>query len=237
MIIIISGIVLNPRLRKILYVILWYIIYPQLVYMWLVSDVFQSPENLLMVSALVMSYFVGALDTYFRPLSDSISDDWETSTVYNLILLGLFIFHPFLVVLAFKENQMFIVSSFPLLNEAYVSVIGILLILIGGIVTVTGRAQLSRFGSGILQIEDDHSLITTGIYEYVRHPIYAGGLLGIIGIYLAFRSLLTLTAVTILYFLIMRHRIGFEEEMLIKEFGDEYKNYMKKTKKLIPYVY
>ena len=87
----ISGIGLNPRLRKILYVILWYIIYPQLVYIWLVSDVFQSPENLLMVSALVMSYFVGALDTYFRPFSDSISDDLDTNTVYNLILLGLFI--------------------------------------------------------------------------------------------------------------------------------------------------
>jgi len=205
--------------------------------MWLVSDVFQNPENLLMVSALVVSYLIGALDTYFRPFSDSISDDLDTNTVYNLILLGLFIFHPFLVVLAFKENQILIESYFPLWNEAYVSVTGILLIMIGGIVTVIGRAQISRFGSGILQIEDDHSLITTGIYEYIRHPIYAGGLLGIMGIYMAFRSLLTLTVVTILYFFIMRHRISFEEEMLLEEFGDEYKNYMKKTKKLIPYFY
>ena len=41
--------------------------------------------------------------------------------------------------------------------------------------------------------------------------------------------------VTIIYFLIMRHRRSYEEEMLIEEFGDQYTDYMKKTKEKIPY--
>jgi len=127
-------------------------------------------------------------------------------------------------------------SLFPVFPYG-VSVIGILFIILGGIVTVTGRAQLSRFGSGIIHIEDDHALITTGVYKYIRHPIYAGGLLGIVGIYMSFRSLLTLTSVTVIYFLIMRHRISYEEKMLIEEFGDQYTDYMKKTKKMIPSFY
>ena len=216
---------------------MWYIVYPQLVYLLLIPEVFYNQEYLLMLSALVVSYLVGVVDTYFRPFSDSIRDDWKETAVYNLILVGFFIFLPFLVVLAFRENQLFIVSSFPFWNNVQVSLTGILLIVLGGIVTATGRAQLSRFGSAIIHMEDGHALITTGIYQYIRHPIYAGGLLEIIGIYMSFRSLLTLITVTILYFLIMRHRINYEEELLIEEFDDQYRDYMKQTKKMIPYIY
>jgi protein-S-isoprenylcysteine O-methyltransferase Ste14 len=44
-------------------------------------------------------------------------------------------------------------------------------------------------------------------------------------------------AVTALYFVVIRHRLLFEERMLVEEFGDEYREYMQKTKRLIPYVY
>jgi len=203
----------------------------------LIPEVFYEQDYILMVSALVISYIVGFFDTYFRPFSDSISDDWASGVVYNLILVGFFLFLPFLVVLAFHEYQLFIVSSFPGWGSSIVSVVGILFIVLGGMVTVTGRAQLSSFGSGIIHIEDDHALITTGIYRHIRHPIYIGGLIVIFGIYMSFHSLLTLTAVTIIYFLIMGHRISYEEEMLIEKFGDQYTDYMKKTKKMIPYFY
>ena len=228
---------LNPTLRKILYVLLWYVIYPQLVYLWLIPEVFSNQEYVLMFYALIISYIVGVLDTYFRPFSDSISDDWASGVIYNLILVGLFLFHPFLVAVAFKEYQNFILTSFPIWGSTLVSMLGILFIILGGVVTVTGRAQLSRFGSGIIHIEEDHKLITTEIYGFIRHPIYAGGLLGIIGIYMSFHSLLTLTGVTVIYFLVMRHRINYEEEVLIEEFGDQYRDYMKKTKRMIPYIY
>jgi hypothetical protein len=154
---VIRGITMNPTVRKLLYVSLWYVVYPQLVYLWLIPGVF---KDLLLVSVLVVSYVVGFLDTYFRPFSDSISEDWGSGAVYNLIMLGLFIFHPFLVTLAFNENQWF---TTPLWDNVVVSVTGILITVIGGVITVTGRAQLSRFGSGIIQIT--RARIIQGIFS------------------------------------------------------------------------
>jgi protein-S-isoprenylcysteine O-methyltransferase Ste14 len=43
--------------------------------------------------------------------------------------------------------------------------------------------------------------------------------------------------VTALYFAVIRHRLIFEERMLVEEFGDEYRDYMKKTWRLIPFIY
>ncbi|MFX0152699.1 MAG: methyltransferase family protein, partial [Candidatus Hodarchaeota archaeon] len=117
------------------------------------------------------------------------------------------------------------------------SILGIILLILGGLFLITGRYQLKQFGSGVLHIEEDHKMITSGIFQYIRHPIYAGSLLGIFGFYLAFRSIIILIAVSVIYFLIFRHRLTFEEELLIKEFGDQYKEYMQRTKRLIPYLY
>ena len=85
-------------------------------------------------------------------------------------------------------------------------------------------------------IEEDHRLITTGILQYIRHPVYAGGLRGVVPDYLAFRSIIMLILVSVLYFIALRHRLIFEEQSLIEEFG-EYRDYMKRTKRLIPYLY
>jgi len=58
-----------------------------------------------------------------------------------------------------------------------------------------------------------------------------------VGSYLAFRSVVMLVLVSTLDFIVIRHRVLFEEEMLVEEFGDEYREYMKRTKRLIPFLY
>jgi protein-S-isoprenylcysteine O-methyltransferase Ste14 len=118
-----------------------------------------------------------------------------------------------------------------------VTFLGILILIVGGIIVITGRYQLKQFGSGVLNIEENHQLITSGIFRYIRHPIYSGALLGVFGFYLAYRSLIVLIAVSIIHFLIFKHRLLFEEGILTEEFGEEYKEYMKRTKRLIPYLY
>jgi protein-S-isoprenylcysteine O-methyltransferase Ste14 len=109
--------------------------------------------------------------------------------------------------------------------------------MIGGLFVITGRYQLKQFGSGVLTIEDNHQLITTGIFRFIRHPIYAGGIIGVFGFYFAFHSLIVLIVLTITYFIIFRHRLLFEEKLLVEEFGEDYREYVKQTKKLIPYLY
>jgi protein-S-isoprenylcysteine O-methyltransferase Ste14 len=141
------------------------------------------------------------------------------------------------VILAFHENRLLIAGSLPLWDKPVVSYLRLLLLIIGSAISVTGRAQLARFGSGVLHIEDDHRLITTGVFGYIRNPVYAGGILGLVGIYMAFRSVIMFILVSLLYFIVIRHRLLFEEEMLVEEFGDEYLEYMERTKRLIPYLY
>jgi len=96
---------------------------------------------------------------------------------------------------------------------------------------------LGRMWSHSLDLREGHKLVTSGIYERVRHPMYTAfwawglgaafllpnwiaGFSGLIG----FGSL---------FFL----RVGEEERMMQQEFGDEYDSYMKRTKRIIPGIY
>jgi protein-S-isoprenylcysteine O-methyltransferase Ste14 len=140
------------------------------------------------------------------------------------------------VVAAFREGPA-VARLLPFWGSPLVSLAGIALLTVGGAVTVAGRASLAGYGSGVLHVEKGQRLVTTGIYGAVRHPIYGGGLIGYVGLYMAFRSMVTLVAVTALYFAVIRHRLLFEERMLVDEFGDEYRDYMRRTKRLIPFIY
>lgn len=227
---------MNTLIRKTLYVIGWYMVYPQAWYLWLAPELFTDHTLRLMLAAILVSYVIGILDTYFRPFSENIRGDFETNPMYSYTMVGLFLLNPLFVVAASRE-QAAIAQLLPVWGNPLVSVAGIVLLITGGAVTVAGRAQLGKYGSGIIQIEEGHRLVTTGIYGLIRRPIYGGGLVGLVGLYLAFRSLIVLVAVTAVYFVVIKHRLLFEERMLMEEFGDEYKAYMKKTRRLIPYVY
>jgi len=80
-------------------------------------------------------------------------------------------------------------------------------------------------------------LITTGIYRYVRHPMYLGGLISSIGVYsvlAGWKITICLTYISIQFIL---SRIDKEESFLLMHFGDKYMEYMKRTKMLIPFIF
>ncbi|MEM1111540.1 MAG: isoprenylcysteine carboxylmethyltransferase family protein [Pseudomonadota bacterium] len=88
-----------------------------------------------------------------------------------------------------------------------------------------------------LTIKDDHRLVTEGIYGCVRHPIYTSYILLFLGYCLMLQSfwgLLLLTATCLVWF---GKRIAIEEDMLEEEFGDEYRRYCQRSKRLIPMVF
>ena len=99
------------------------------------------------------------------------------------------------------------------------------------------RYSLGKQATPTLVIIDDHQLITRGIYKYVRHPIYGGSIIGLIGFGLVTQSILVSISIFVLYFKILNDRAKYEEKILADEFGDEYIEYMKNSKKLIPFVY
>jgi len=228
---------LKTLYRKILYILLWYVVYPNFWLLLLAPDIFFKPENLLFLLTLVVSYILGIIDTIIRPFSESIEEDWATNRLYSLIIVVLFLVNPVIVALSFYESRLIINNYLSVVDTPLLAVPGILILVIGGYFTITGRYQLKQFGQGVLDVKKEQTLITTGIFRYIRHPIYAGGIIGVFGFYLAFRSLFILIFMTIAYFVIFRHRLLFEEDMMVESFGDEYKEYMKQTKRLFPFLY
>ena len=96
---------------------------------------------------------------------------------------------------------------------------------------------LGRNWSPVLEIRKDHKLITGGPYKYVRHPMYTQIWIWVLcqGLILSNWVVMIVGILTwsVLYFI----RLPEEEKMMIEEFGEEYKDYMKRTKKIIPWVY
>ncbi len=99
---------------------------------------------------------------------------------------------------------------------------------------VKAHRDLGENWSMILEIKEGHHLVKTGIYERIRHPMYAHFWIWVVvqGIVLANWLVLVFgtAAWGLLYFL----RVPKEEEMLIAEFGDEYREYMKTTGRVMP---
>ncbi|HEX3082800.1 MAG TPA: isoprenylcysteine carboxylmethyltransferase family protein [Candidatus Saccharimonadia bacterium] len=119
-----------------------------------------------------------------------------------------------------------------------VSLVGFVLVAYGFATSMSARHTLgANWAHGAeYQIKSGHELITTGIYRYVRHPIYTGIFLSMIGgeliagswLWLVLLGTLTLAAIT---------QATKEERILLEEFGQKYQSYMRRTKRFIPYLW
>ena len=210
--------------------IFWYVIYLNLVLYIFVPSIFTQLEYQLLILAMIAT---GAIDTVFRPLSERGS----ARDKYTLVMLMLFLLNPFLWILAYYENSLIIPTFIPLVDTRIISYLGLIIVIIGSIISIVGRMQLRSFGSGCIVIEESHELVQSGIYSKIRHPIYLGGIIGAPAMLLVFRSLLMPIVALLIYFVILRGRMEKEEEMLKDEFGQEYVEYMEQTSRLIPGLY
>ena len=113
---------------------------------------------------------------------------------------------------------------------------GLALFVGGTILRQVGKRTLGRYYSYGLRTLQDQKIIQHGVYKYVRHPITLAALIYTPAIPLVFSSgygFLVMLGIIPLFI----YRIRIEEKMLIEKFGDEYLQYMKRTKKLIPFFY
>ena len=112
--------------------------------------------------------------------------------------------------------------------------LGIIIILFGTYLFWWTHQTLGKNFSAILEIKKSHKLIKSGPYKRIRHPMYTSLYIIILGFFLLssniFIGLFPFIGFSILYIT----RIKKEETMMIKTFGDEYKEYMKTTGKLFP---
>ncbi len=123
-----------------------------------------------------------------------------------------------------------------LLMLSVYNIVGLIISFTGFSIMIAGHVALRQSYSSMLIIKKGQKLRTHGIYRFSRNPIYFGFILVAIGIPI-FTSSLYGFLVMLLEIPICLSRIRIEQKMLIDEFGDEYRKYMKTTKRLFPFVY
>jgi protein-S-isoprenylcysteine O-methyltransferase Ste14 len=103
----------------------------------------------------------------------------------------------------------------------------------GLILLVWVHHTLGRHWSANLQLKDEHTLITSGPYHWVRHPMYTALFGFFAGLVLVSASWLVALLVVAAIFVLCA-RVGEEEVMMIEQFGDEYRIYMQQTGRFLP---
>jgi protein-S-isoprenylcysteine O-methyltransferase Ste14 len=103
------------------------------------------------------------------------------------------------------------------------------------ILAVWARRHLGQYWSGTITVKEEHRLIRSGPYCFVRHPIYTGFVGGMIGTAIAQGELRGIFSVLLLIAAYLR-KIRIEEKWLVERFGQTYVDYRKKVKALIPFV-
>ena len=109
------------------------------------------------------------------------------------------------------------------------------LLVYGGVMIALGLLHLGRNLTAVPTPKTDSSLVVTGAYALVRHPIYSGIIIGAIGLGLWRLGLVTLFfALLLIPFFDIKSR---REERLLSAMFAEYATYKKKVSKLIPFIY
>jgi protein-S-isoprenylcysteine O-methyltransferase Ste14 len=122
----------------------------------------------------------------------------------------------------------------------WLAICGLVLFLAGLVLTVWARRTLAAMWgistSRQVRLLPDHQLIQTGPYALVRHPMYLGWWLSVLGLVLIYHTWI-LVGLLAMSLLIFYRRARLEEAVLAERFGEEWQSYAARTRSLIPLIY
>ena len=126
---------------------------------------------------------------------------------------------------------------FASLHSAWLPIAGTALFVFGLFLRWRAIIQLGRFFTVDVAITEQHRLVDTGVYRWVRHPSYSGALLAFIGFGLCLCNWAALVVLMLPIVAAFLWRIHVEEQALLNALGQDYREYGAHTKRLIPLVY
>jgi protein-S-isoprenylcysteine O-methyltransferase Ste14 len=115
----------------------------------------------------------------------------------------------------------------------WISCTSVVLVALGFAITFWARVILGDNWSGTVTVKVDHTLIRSGPYRWVRHPIYSGLLLSIFGAMIALDQWRGFVALPLLWIAFTIKRLK-EERFMRQTFGDQYAEYSKTTGAIVP---
>ncbi len=148
------------------------------------------------------------------------------------VLLGLLALAMFIVPLIYSVTNWLDFANYRL--PPWLGWFGAFLLVCALFVFARAHIDLKSNWSPTLEIFANHTLVTNGIYHYIRHPMYASQWLWVIAQILLLQNWLAgpidLLVFIPFYFL----RVQAEEKMMLDRFGDQYRDYMQKTGGIVP---
>jgi len=115
--------------------------------------------------------------------------------------------------------------------------IGLFLFSLGVFLRFWGILHLKAQFTRHVTVREGDQIVSTGPYRKLRHPLYTGLLLIGLGMSLFFTSLIGAIVGGVLLSWMLVIRIRHEEKLLIEKFGPEYKEWMSKRARLLPFIY
>lgn len=97
--------------------------------------------------------------------------------------------------------------------------------------------ELGRNWSDSLEVREKHSLVTDGLYRYVRHPMYSAFFMWALAQALLLPNWIAGPAGLIAFGTLFLMRVGREEQLMLDAFGEDYRRYMARTARLVPGIY
>ena len=145
-----------------------------------------------------------------------------------------------LVIMASVAAGLYVAGNWPAAALPYGRIIafaGVLLFVAGLLLRWWAIIVLGRFFTVDVTIEKDHELVERGPFRVLRHPSYAGVLLAFVGLALSLQNWAALLAILLPILLAFIHRMNVEEKALSRALGSSYTDYIRRTKRLVPFVY
>jgi protein-S-isoprenylcysteine O-methyltransferase Ste14 len=191
----------------------------------LFSDLWQHP---FVLSYLLIYFGFDIADRAVRPAFDMEAnrDPTPACRLNSALMLILFAAAPF--------ERHYIRGGAP---SKLLSAFGLAVELAGVSLALASRIQLGRFGTPHLEVLENQTLVRSGLYGRIRHPIYTGGILGRQAWAIVWGAPMVLLIGAIADILLMSWRIKTEEAMMLDRFGNQYNSYMEKTNRLVPGVW
>jgi len=161
---------------------------------------------------------------------DSSTKKQKKSIVATGTMLGFYIV--FYIILKFRLGEIQLNNS---VARIFLIIFGIAIIILGTFVNIKGRIDLGKNWANHIKIYENHNLVASGMYKIVRHPLYASLIWIFYGACVVYFNFYAFLLNTFVFLPFMYYRAKQEEKLLNQEF-EEYKNYKLKTGMFFPKI-
>lgn len=200
-----------------------------------INSFFENPIRLSFIMIIIIQGviigFMNMTDKTENALNKGRNDRYSViqslvPVINRIMTLFIFFFAPYC-----DKSNFFTTSDYFVIRLT-----GIIIYMIGILVTVLAHHELGKYHSIHVTIQKDHELISKGLYKYIRNPIYLGVILSTLGLGIIFRSIISISLIAVIIGLFI-WRIFAEEKVMRLEFKNEWSDYCKKTYRLIPFIF